>query len=445
MSNETIKQPPSQGNSNPKADLFVCHVFPRCSTAGQPFPFARIGTGLQVGREPVAKASFTLDEGTVSRVHFRLEPCSQGWQVIDQQSANGLYVNGKRVTKEFVRAHDIIRAGNALMVLATVQPVALEWARTYGIVACSGRVSQLLEIVRQTLDSSENVLIVGETGTGKELIANLIHEASSRTGPFLQINCGAIPDQLMEITLFGSAKGAFTGSDEDRNGLLVEAEGGTFLLDEIGELPGRMQVKLLRALEDRSFIPVGATRPVQFSVKVLAATNRTEVLSDELSDFRQDLLARFEDIVLYVPPLRVRKEEIVELVSWSLEPEPEEIVTRMMTAEFIESLLLHSWPRNTRQLIKTVKAALRYVRNNDGPMLALAGLENCNLVIPTGNGLRGIEIEQAIKRRRRTAMPSREDLERQYHLLGQNVSALARFFDCDRKQIYRWLQLYGLR
>jgi anaerobic nitric oxide reductase transcription regulator len=198
------------------------------------------------------------------------------------------------------------------------------------------------------------VLIEGETGTGKELVAAELHRASGRTGPFVPVNCAAIPGGLAESELFGHAVGAFTGAVARHDGLFAAALHGTLFLDEIGEMPADVQAKLLRALAVQEIRPVGSSHPVRVDVRIVAATNRT--LEDEVASgrFRADLLARLAGWRIQVPPLRDRREDILVLAELFLGREEERF---KLTSHAAEALLLHRWRHNVRELEQVMAAA----------------------------------------------------------------------------------------
>ncbi len=214
---------------------------------------------------------------------------------------------------------------------------------------------------RKAAASDIPVLITGETGTGKEVFANALHGESTRTGkPFIAINCGAIPSQLVESTLFGHEKGAFTGATEKTIGKFREAEDGTIFLDEVGELPLDTQVKLLRTLQQKEVEPVGATKPVPINVRIISATNRD--LEQDVKDgkFREDLFFRLNVLQLEIPSLRTRKQDIPALTNHFIERycathnTPHKIVSETTLA----SLTTHNWPGNVRQLENTINRAM---------------------------------------------------------------------------------------
>jgi two-component system response regulator PilR (NtrC family) len=217
---------------------------------------------------------------------------------------------------------------------------------------------QVFSIIERIAATRTNVLITGESGTGKERVARAIHRRSERKdGPFLVVNCGALPENLMESELFGHEKGAFTGAQSRRNGLLRDAEGGTVLLDEVGELPLTLQVKLLRVLQERAVRPVGASEEVPIDVRVLAATNRDVEADVEAGRFRQDLYYRLNVIRLALPPLRDRREDIPLLAERFLRHYAREMGKDVtgFTPDALRAVERHTYPGNVRELENLVE------------------------------------------------------------------------------------------
>ena len=461
-SHMTIKQVGDSDKLSLTPSLFICRVHPLDLDAAT-IPFRRVLDSLTVGREPAETPAFTVDDGTVSRGHFKIVRNKSRWRLDDLDSANGTYVNGRKTMSAYVDNQDVIRVGNTVFVLTSRCPEDLSWLREYGIVAASHAMARVVNTVRQEVESDANVLLLGETGTGKDLVSSLIHRLSGRTGRFVAVNCAAIPEALLESTLFGSVKGAYTGSVEDTEGLLLGAQGGTFLLDEVGELAPRMQAKLMRAIEDRQVIPVGSAEQIPFKVKLVAATNNVKALRQGDSGFRQDLLARLEDVVLLMPPLRHRKEEIALLLAWILagirgDSRP------LPTPKFVETLLLYSWPRNVRQLVKVVKTAVRSSPHGQPlhrstliePLNWEASVRGSGVSGDTGKtGPRkrrgvseppdGTESEAVVSDRRWHTPPARQEVEWALDAFQNNIAAVARHFGCHRKQVYRWLEMLDIR
>ncbi len=219
----------------------------------------------------------------------------------------------------------------------------------------------VFELIRKVAGTSANVLIQGESGTGKELIARSIHFNSGRQEmPFLAVNCGALPESLLESELFGHLKGSFTGATADQKGLFRSAEGGTLLLDEIGDLPLPLQVKLLRALQEHEVTPVGSSKPVPVDVRIIAATNKD--LETEVAEgrFREDLFYRLNVVEIEVPPLRSRIEDIPLLVKHfvSKAAKAQNVIEKPVAPDALTTLAAYPWPGNVRELEHVIERAV---------------------------------------------------------------------------------------
>jgi two-component system response regulator AtoC len=233
-------------------------------------------------------------------------------------------------------------------------------ARHGNIITCSPKMRGVLELVEYVAETNATVLIQGETGTGKEEVARAIHAASApvRSGDLVAVNCGALPEPLLESELFGHEKGSYTGAVGQRKGRFELANGGTIFLDEVGDIPPAMQVRLLRVLQDRRFERVGGTDPVEVDVRVIAATNRDLARLVRKKKFREDLYYRLDVIRIEVPPLRDRPEDIPLLADhfaakFARPGQP----SKPITPEAMEALLRHSWPGNVRELENAIERA----------------------------------------------------------------------------------------
>jgi DNA-binding NtrC family response regulator len=218
-------------------------------------------------------------------------------------------------------------------------------------------VLRLADIVAPT-DST--VLLGGESGTGKEVLARYIHDASLRAdGPFLSINCGALPETLLESELFGHVKGSFTGAVRDKQGLFAAARGGTFFLDEVGEMPPSLQVKLLRVLQQREVIPVGATEALPVNVRIIAATNRELEEEVRRGNFRSDLFYRLNVLAMDLPPLRDRRDDLLLLIDHFLTEMAAErgMDVKALSAEALDAVMVYEWPGNVRELQNALEHA----------------------------------------------------------------------------------------
>jgi two-component system response regulator GlrR len=229
------------------------------------------------------------------------------------------------------------------------------------IVASSVQMQQVLHQVTQIAVTDSIVCLYGESGTGKELIAKTIHTASHRAqGPFVAVNCGAIPEGLLENELFGHVKGAYTGADQTHSGLLQQADRGTLFLDEIAELPHALQVKFLRVLQEQEFYPLGAGRPARVDIRVVAATNKDLWQVVREGKFREDLYYRIHVIPIFLPPLRERPEDIPLLAQAFLQRFNEQMHKAIegFAPEALQRLMLYEWPGNVRELGNAIERAV---------------------------------------------------------------------------------------
>ncbi|RMG90053.1 MAG: response regulator [Candidatus Dadabacteria bacterium] len=302
------------------------------------------------------------------------------------------------------------------------------------IVTRSPAMEEVLRRAKLAAQGEAAVLICGESGTGKELLARAIHRASPRAaGPFVALNCGAIPEPLLESELFGHARGAFTGATEERPGLLRSAQGGTLLLDEIGDMPLNLQVKLLRVLQDREVRPVGATRVFPVDVRVIAATHRDLDREVREGRFREDLYYRIHVVRLEIPPLAERREDIPLLAEHFLRRLAERSGRRVagFAPEAMELLLNAPWPGNVRQLANVVEHAFT---------LCTASLIPADLV---REALRepGEAVPTLAEARRRFEL---EYLVRVLQMAEGNVTRAARMAGRNRTEFYRLLRRHHL-
>jgi two-component system, NtrC family, response regulator AtoC len=229
------------------------------------------------------------------------------------------------------------------------------------IVAASPPMIELLELLERAAEYKATVLLTGESGTGKEVLARAIHAQSGRRHQaFVAVNCGAIPEALLESELFGHARGAFTGADRARRGLFVEADGGTLFLDEIGELPPALQVKLLRVLQEEEVRPIGEAKPRSIDVRVIAATSRDLEREVAAGRFREDLFYRLDVFRVRVPPLRERREDVPLLLDHFINRFRETLgrPVRTIADDALDRLLAHAWPGNVRELENVIERAV---------------------------------------------------------------------------------------
>ncbi len=281
---------------------------------GQSFTFAQ--DEVRVGSSP--DVDLSLDDRKMSREHLSIRPSEHGYLLVDDHSTNGTFIGGLRVARVVIDAATSVRVGRTVL---EIEPLGehveseVSSERSFGrMLGESQAMREVFALLERVAPSDLTVLIEGETGTGKELVAEGLHDASGRDGPFVTLNCGAIPRELIESELMGHVKGAFTGAVADREGAFVAAHTGTLFLDEVGELPLDMQAKLLRALERREVKAVGSDKTMQVDVRVVAATNKNLAHESDTGGFRQDLYYRLAVVVVRIPPLRARLEDLPLLV-----------------------------------------------------------------------------------------------------------------------------------
>jgi DNA-binding NtrC family response regulator len=304
-----------------------------------------------------------LADPTVSRFHLELETGPHGIRIADLGSTNGTLLSGARLERAIIPSGATLKIGrSALRVEAAGElAVAAYDGEHFGsIVGRSPAMLRLLSQVERAAASDASVVLLGETGTGKEVIARAIHEASPRRGaPFETVDCAAILPNLIASELFGHERGAFTGADERHLGAFERAHGGSVFLDEIGELPASLQTMLLGVLERRAFRRVGGKAPIPADVRLIAATHRDLRSEVNTGAFRQDLFYRLAVVVLRVPALRDRLEDVPALATHFLRLlGHEQPLESLLPEELREHLAAYSWPGNVRELRNLVEAAV---------------------------------------------------------------------------------------
>jgi DNA-binding NtrC family response regulator len=297
--------------------------------------------------------------------------------------------------------------------------------------------TEVLKLAEMVAPTDSTVLLTGESGTGKEILARHIHALSDRAdGPFVSVNCAALPESLLESELFGHMKGSFTGAVRDKRGLLAAAKGGTFFLDEVGEMSPALQVKLLRALQEREVVPVGATEPVPIDVRVIAATNRDLEQEMRRGTFRSDLYYRLNVISLHVPALRERGDDILLLADYFLETSSVDGKPCRLTDDARTVLQAYDWPGNVRELENALERAAVL---SDDSVIDVAQLP-ARIVEPP---------EEPLVSERQPSNPTLEVIERAYILWvlqseGGNKARAAEVLGIDPSTLYRKLNRYGI-
>lgn len=305
------------------------------------------------------EADVRLEDPHVSRLHAQLTIDAEGVQLVDLNSVNGTHVNGVPVTKALLTTGAVLKLGRTTIRLEVDVPVGPGADRFGEAVGSSTSMREVFALLRKISKSDLNVVLLGETGCGKDVLARSLHAESARSSkPFEVFDCGAVSANLIESELFGHVKGSFTGAHADRAGAFERAHGGTLFLDEVGELPLELQPRLLRALEQRRVRRVGGGREIDIDVRVVSATNRDldkEVANDA---FRRDLWFRLNQAVVQVPPLRDRPEDIGDLVRAALDELSRTDLS--LAPETLSALRSYEWPGNVRELKNVVATAAAF-------------------------------------------------------------------------------------
>ncbi len=309
------------------------------------------------------------------------------------------------------------------------------------MVGSSPAMQQLRELIARVAPTDGRVLIYGENGSGKEPAAREIHRLSGRSGRFVQLNCAALPKELIESELFGYEKGAFTGAVRRKSGLIEEAEGGTLLLDEVGDMSPETQAKLLRVLQENEFTPIGSTKPVRFNVRIISATNKRLEEEIECGRFRRDLYYRLNVIPITVPPLRERAGDIPELAEhffrlYALRNGKR--VKRLKPAA-LQRLMLYSWPGNVRELRNVMERLCILIADDE------IDEEHVQLVLGTAAPkARSVVLSDAPLREQVEAY-ERRLIEEALQRCNGNVSRTAQMLRTDRANLHKKLKQYGLK
>lgn len=424
--------------------------------AMQPAYRLRKDPPVTLGREP--DNAIAIHDQSASRYHAHVESRGSQWAIKDLGSTNGTFANGMRVKGDAILVNDaILRVGDTLFKFVESGAVPYQAYRidgtryqhlspvqrtsTGGALVGGYLLDQVCASIEKVAGSLLAVVITGESGTGKELAAREIHRLSGRSGAFQAINCAAIPDSLIESELFGFRRGAFTGADRDKMGLLKAADGGTLFLDEIGDMPAEVQVKLLRAIQFGEIQPLGAAGPQHVDVRVVCATHRN--LQEEIASggFRGDLFARLNEFHIQIPPLRVRKEDIF-LLSRHFMTKYGRSETHIPFAVML-ALVHYDWPYNVRELESAIK---RLIALSTGDELDFAHLpdpiRDCLREYGRQQATEEPEVKKPAKVKRVT--PSLDDLVELLTNHQGNISAIARELGKERIQIHRWLKRHGL-
>jgi len=317
------------------------------------------------------QARLGVPDRWMSSRHAELVRGARGWTICDLGSRNGSAVNGAPTAQAQLQPGDLIELGHTMFRFTRDPEIArgVEPMRVAGSaepLTYHPGLAQAVSLIYRLAPSTVPVMLHGETGTGKEVLARALHAASGRTGPFIALNCGALTPSLAEAELFGFRRGSFTGATEDRDGVIRAAQGGTLLLDEIAELSPTAQASLLRVLQEFEVVPIGGTRPVPVDVRIVTATHQQ--LDDRVARglFRDDLLARLRGFEVTIPPLRERRMDLGLLCAALLRRiAPASADTLRFAPSMVRALYAYAWPHNVRELEKALEMAVALARHGE--------------------------------------------------------------------------------
>lgn len=398
-----------------------------------------------LGRGSDLFADGACDDARLSRRHLEISTRGDAVTVTDLGSRNGSFVNGEPLHgSQRLEDGDVVGAGGMLLLFHHGAPYVRR-AKNSTLVGVSQAMATIDAQIEAVAERDVTVLIQGESGVGKELVARALHEHSEKRGAFVALNCGAVADGLLNSELFGHRKGAFSGADADREGLVTSAAGGTLFLDEIGDASPAFQTSLLRLLEQREYRAVGSNHTLTTDARFVAATHVDLLGAD--SGFRKDLVGRLARWVIFVPPLRERREDIVVLAL---------ALARRVRGSEVElsrslalALLRYDWPLNVRELSSVVEQAV--VESGDDPVLGLSRSlsdrlqpKRQSLPPPGRDGSTSATSESRMAKPRAASRPSRDQLIELFREHRGNMRAVARALGIGRSTLYRWLEAADL-
>ena len=456
-----------EGGSVEEPALYVVLEGERPLSGGMRIPLTkvdevRIGRGLtrSFRFEDDRKAALEIPDPNMSGKHARLVRDDDGWLVEDMQSTNGTFVEGKRVSSALLEDDTVITLGGTILYFEPAESIppntksdvvdaASLKSRPRGTATLIPAIASTMPRLVSTAMSKLSILLLGESGSGKEVVAQSIHKLSGRKGPFIAINCGALAPTLVESHLFGHKKGAFSGALTDEPGLIRASAGGTLFLDEIGELPPNAQATLLRVLQEKEVLPLGATKPVPVDLRVIAATLKP---IDESPHFRGDLYARIAAFVYRLAPLRDRRADlglaVADLLTHLAGDRAEKI---RFKPDLATAIVQHTFPRNFRELEHILSVAL------------VTSSEDLLRIESVGDALKrsrvpeeSTEKERPSTRERVAAQPRaqkplddddvklRDELVAALTKTRGNISEISRTMGKTRMQIHRWMKRFGL-
>lgn len=409
---------------------------------------------IVIGSHP--DCDFAINDSSISRHHAKIELDQKGFRLVDLESKNGTYIGDLRINDIYITDHTTFRCAGIVIdfdiIGKDMDAVEVDISREnhFGkLLGDSIAMREIFGLLSRVSHTDATVLIQGEPGSGKELVANAIWSNSKRADkPYVIFDCSTVSRDLVESELFGHLKGAFTGAVANRKGAFLEAEGGTIFLDEIGELPLELQSKLLRVLENRTIRPVGSEKSYPVNVRIIAATNKNLAREVEQGNFREDLYYRLAVITIAVPPLRKRPEDIPLLVEHFLKQLSEEKDYPPVSVSFstLQKLKSYSWPGNVRELRNFVERASVLSSSNriETRFLNASALEENSSRIKKeessflSSSLKDV-IDQRIPFKEAKQMVTdtfeQDYMKRVLEICKGNVSAAARFSSLNRKSV----------
>jgi transcriptional regulator of acetoin/glycerol metabolism len=438
----TSTDPSDDRNQAPPSVLALALVSQadRPDQGGRLFPLSGL-LRLRIGRGEKARLTgdrIDLPDPKASRDHAALERGPGGWRVRDLGSRNGTSLDGAAIDEAQLEPGQLLRIGHCFLTLVEDAGAALERldlkSAPWPFATFHGRFAAALDRLERIAASNLPVLIQGETGTGKEVVARAIHNRSGRPGSLMAVNCGALPADLVESHLFGHQRGAFSGAVRDEIGFVRGADRGTLFLDELGDLPPAAQATLLRVLQEGEVAPVGASKPLRVDIRVIAATHRPLDEMVRSGRFREDLFARIAAFSFTLPSLRERRPDLGILIA--------ELVKRTgrhdlrIHSDAFHALFEHDWPRNVRELSQVLASAA--ILTKDG-IIRPADLPDA---------LREPRVEQRKSGPPVALSPEdealRNELSERLQASGGNVTQVAKDMGKARQQIQRWMRRLGL-
>ncbi len=438
----------SSGSATHCPILFVCLDADRPLARGARFSLVgveRVTIGRGADRVALRSADgrsidLRLPGAWLSSQHASIRAVGTDFLIEDSGSRNGTFVNGQRVTSSVLRDGDIVEMGRVYLSVrgapTNEAPLVLDEDasrsnKAFGLRTLLPELEESFSSLMRIARSVVPILLLGPTGSGKEVLAREIHGQSGRAGPFVAVNCGALPSSLIESLLFGHVKGAFSGAARDEVGFVRSADGGTLFLDEIGDLPATSQAALLRVLQEREVIPLGSTRAFKVDVRVVAATHRPVDRLLQEGSFRDDLLARLKGYVHRLPALHERMSDFGIILADVLGVVAGARAARLTFApEAARAMLAYGWPLNVRELEQAMASALALTKSD---VIEARHLPP-ELFAPRA----------AAEPAPQAADPLRDQIVALLHMHNGNVTAVARAMGKAPAQIHRWLHRFAI-